>query len=729
MNNENPSPERPPRTFRSLWKLWLSIGIVVMLALLIVIGVRYYFELRAGMPSVEQLENFAPQLSTKLLDRNGEPIKEIYTQRRSFVPLSETPLCVTQAFLAIEDHKFYEHWGMRPAALIGIMVKGVLTLDFRFRGASTITQQLARNLYYSSKRSLSRKLREALTAIDIEKYYSKDEILEMYLTQNYFGAGAYGIGAAATTYFSKTVSELTTSEAALLAGILRSPTKYNPLNNPDNARIRRNVVLWRMWQVGFLKKAEYDSLCNTGLGLKPASQEGAIGIAPYFTEIVRQQLNGIGREYGFDPYRDGITAYTTLDARLQNCAETAVHETLPELQGKVNGIFRATDLASTLIKAYPDSSTRARRRMAADARIVDSLGSLYMPVQAALVALDPNTGHILAMVGGRDFEESKWNRATQAVRQPGSCFKPFVYAAVLDSGVPISTHISNDSLAIEQFDGEIWSPPNYDGDYGGDVDLREGLYRSLNVVAVRLIREYTTPKTVVDLAHRLGITSHLDPYDALALGSSGVIPLDLTAAYQVFLTGGIWSKPMYLIEVDDAYGHPICDYRPERKAVLDEATAFLVRSLLQSVVDRGTGAGLRGVYGFYYPAAGKTGTTNDYADAWFVGFTPHLVVGVWVGLDDYSKQLGRGMSGARAALPIWARFIKAAYDKMQYAEDSFDTPRGIATAQVCDETGMLATPFCPLTRTEYFNRKYPLPEPCTLHGGIQNLRKQRPSLF
>ncbi|MBU0509829.1 PBP1A family penicillin-binding protein [bacterium] len=723
-----PDTDRPRSGF--VWRqVWVAIIVGLVVGLLVVAGIRFYFHLREGMPSVEQLENFEPQLSTKLLDRNGVPIKEIYTQRRSYIPLSQTPPCVTQAFLAIEDHKFYEHWGIRPVALAGAFVQSLTRFSLRPRGASTITQQLTRNLYYTSKRSVKRKLREALTAIEIERYYSKDEILEMYLTQTYFGGGAHGIAAAASTYFSKSVPELTTTEAALLAGIPKSPTRYNPFNYPENARTRRNTVLWRMWKVGYLTKAAYDSLAATDLNLRPASLNGEIGIAPYFTEMVRQQLNVIGREHGFDPYRDGVTVLTTLDSRLQACAEAAVRVTLPEIQEKVNAIFRATELARVLDKAYPDSSVRARRRMASERALVDSLGTVYMPAQVALVALDPYTGHILAMIGGRDFDETKFNRAVQAVRQPGSCFKPFVYAAVFDSGVPITTHVSNDSLAIEQFDGTIWSPPNYDKEYGGEVDLREGLFRSLNVVAIRLIRERTTPRTVADLAHRMGITTQLDPYDALALGSSGVIPLDLTAAYQAFLTGGIWSKPMAIVEVTDAYGHTICEYRPVRRAVLSEETAFLVQSLMRSVVDRGTGAGLRSVHGFYSPAAGKTGTTNDFADAWFVGFTPHLIAGVWVGFDDYSRQLGHGMGGAVAALPFWARFMKSAYDTLKYAEDGFEIPRGIVTAQICEETGGLATPFCPLTRTEYFNRSFPLPEPCPEHGGIQNMRRPRPSLF
>jgi penicillin-binding protein 1A len=725
------SKSKPPAARRRRRTITL-VSVSSAVLLLAAAGIFYAY-LRSGMPSVEQLENFAPQLSTKLLDRNGVVIKEIYQQRRSYVPLSETPVCVTQAFLAIEDHKFYSHWGIRPLALIGAVVKGLVQFDFHFRGASTITQQLARNLYYTSQRTIIRKLREALTAIEIERYYSKDEILEMYLTQTYFGAGAYGIGAAAATYFSKSPKDLTVEEAALLAAIPRSPARYNPIANPEAALQRRNIVLRRMWEVKFITKKRYEQLQALPLALKPSITDGTLGIAPYFTETVRQQLNGIGKTFGFDPYRDGVTVHTTLDARLQVCAERAVEEMLPPVQNSATGVFRATQLQTVLRKVYPDSSAAARRRMTNNSKLVDSLALAYMPVQVAFVALDPTNGYILAMIGGRDFEQFKFNRAVQAVRQPGSAFKPFVYATVLDAGTPITTRISNERLTVtdptRRTDSLVEWPDNFENDYGGVVDLREGLYRSLNVVAARLIRQYTTPKDVAALAHRLGITTELDPFDALALGASGVIPLDLCAAYQVFQSGGIWSEPMYITEVDDQFGQPISVYRPERRAVLSEETAFLMQTLLRSVVDRGTGAGLRSRFGFMRPAAGKTGTTNENTDAWFVGFTPHIVAAVWVGLDDPARTLGRGMEGAHAALPIWARFIIAAYDTMDYPADDFRMPAGVQVAQICEETDQLASPNCPQTRAEYFNRKFPLPEPCSKHSGARSLRKPRPSLF
>ncbi|MBI5058370.1 PBP1A family penicillin-binding protein [candidate division KSB1 bacterium] len=713
------------RVRRTLWIIAAMAGFVLVLFLA---GWRFYIQLRGGMPAVEQLENFDPLLSTKLLDRQGEVLKEIYTQRRFYTSLSETSPRVVQAILATEDHKFYEHWGIRPLALFGAVAKGVLRLDFHFRGASTLTQQLSRNLHYTSQRSMMRKLREALTAVEIERYYSKDEILEMYLTQTYFGAGAYGVEAAANTYFSKKAADLSTEEAALIAAIPKSPTRYNPINNPENAFARRNLVLGRMAAVGYLSPQGADSLSKLPIALETATAQGSLGIAPYFTEQVRQQLNGIGKQFGFDPYHDGVTVRTTIDARLQACAEAAVARQLPLVQKKVRVVFGEKELGEILARNYPDSSLKARRKLASDKKFVDSLARQVMPVQVAFVALDPQTGAILAMIGGRDFEESKFNRAVQAIRQPGSAFKPFVYASALDKGVPISQHVSNEEITIHLDNGDVWSPGNYDLDYGGEVDLRTGLKKSLNVVCVRLIREFTTPKDVAELARRLGITTPIDPYDALALGSSGVIPLDLVAAYQAFQSGGIWSKPMYMTGIDDAAGQEIVSYRPERKAVLSEETAFLTQSLLRTVCDHGTAAGLRSEFKFYEPAGGKTGTTNDYTDAWFVGFTPQLIAGVWVGLDDPAKPLGRGMQGARAALPIWAEFVRAAYDSLDYRHQDFPVPRGIGTVDVCDDSGELATTNCPYTHAEFVNTKLAQLESCRIHGS-SGPRKRKPSLF
>jgi len=705
------------------------IILLIAMAVMVIAFWSYLGYLRSGLPSVEELENINPALATKILDRNGQVIKELYTQRRSYVPLKEMPPVVIQAFLATEDHKFYDHWGMRPGALAIAVVKAMATFNLHPRGASTITQQLAKNLYFGPQRKLTRKLRELLTAIEIERYYSKDEILEMYLTQTYFGAGAYGVGAAAATYFSKSVSELTANEAATLAAIPKSPTRYNPLQNPQNTIVRRNLVFSRMQSVGFISNAARDSLTQTALPLHPSLESAYEGIAPYFTENVRQELNQLGKRHNFDPYQDGLTVYTTLDARLQKCADDAVAKILPELQEKVSAIYNNSRLKLRLKDLYPDSTTAAIRKLAGNKRLADSLAKAEMPVELAFVALDPNTGHILAMIGGHDFEATKFNRATQAIRQPGSSFKPFVYASAIDNGLPISAKISNEELVVTLENGDLWAPKNFSDEYGGMVDLRQALAKSLNVVSVRLIREHTTPKDVANLARNCGITTKLDPYDALALGASGVIPLDIVGAYQVFYTLGVWSKPIAVTGLDDQYGQTIEHFNNERKVVMSEQTAFLVQSLMRSVSDHGTAASLRSKFEFRVPTAGKTGTTNDNTDAWFIGFTPDLLAGVWVGLDDPAKSLGRGQEGGKAALPIWAEFMKAAYAVMDYPESDFKTPRGVTTAEICVESGGLATSGCTDVRTEYFAKASELPESCSLHGSFRAPRGRKQSLF
>ncbi len=705
----------------------LSLGIGL---LLLGGGFGFYRYLVSGMPSLEQLENYNPKLSTRILDRNGVVIKELYTQRRFYVPLSEISPHMTKAILAIEDHKFYHHWGMRPDALAAVIIKDVLLLRFHPRGASTITQQLARTLYFSRERTIVRKLREQLTAIEIERHYSKDEILEMYLTQSYFGHGAYGVDAAARTFFSCSASDLSAPQAALIAGLPRSPSGYDPLRYPEKAQERRNVVLKRMWKLGFIDRRQYEELRESDLGLLVSQvEEGGEGIAPYFTENVRQLVVQRVEALGIDPYHDGLTVETTLDARLQACAEEAAAEWMPVLQEEVNRAYRRSELHGLLRQLYPKATSAKLRSLARDKALVDSLLKAQLEVQLAFVALDPATGSILAMIGGRDFAQTKFNRATQAVRQPGSAFKPILYATVVDKGLPLSTRLSNDEVIVKLPNGDVWAPKNYDGSAGGTPSLRDALKKSLNLVSVRLMRDHTTPQEVVTMAHRLGISTRIDPVDALALGSSGVIPLELVSAFGVFQAHGVRAQPMYVTRILDEFGQVVAEYSPQKSVVLSEQTAFLMTSLMETVTREGTGAGLRSKHHFYQTAAGKTGTTNDYADAWFIGFTPYLAAGVWVGFDNPAKTLGSGQEGAHAALPIWAQFITLAYDTMDYPDQKFSTPEGIITAEVCAESGKLAREGCPHTYTEYFDSKHPMDEHCPLHIGSSRPHRRWPSIL
>jgi len=710
---------------------WLGALLLVVGLFVLVGGLRFYRFLVRGMPSLEQLENYDPKLSTRILDRNGTIIKALYTQRRFYVPLSRISPAMTTALLAIEDHKFYDHWGIRPDALAAALVKDVVLLRFRPRGASTITQQLARTLYFTQERTIVRKLREQLTAIQIERRYSKDEILEMYLTQSYFGHGAYGIGAAAKTFFSCSPAELTLPQAALIAGLPRSPSGYDPLRYPERARDRRNLVLWRMWKLGAITEADYRGAVETDLDLSPpVMEEAGEGIAPYFTENVRQILGRRAQALGVDPYHDGLTIETTLDARLQACAEQAVAEWMPTLQEEVNKEHPRSELFGLLRQLYPDATSAELRHLARDETLVDSLFRAEFEVQVAFVAIDPSTGGILAMIGGRDFERTKFNRATQAIRQPGSAFKPILYADLVDRGLPLSLRVPNEEVIVELPNGDIWAPQNFDSSVGGDASLREALQRSLNLVSIRLLRDYTTPQAVVAMGRRLGIRTHIDAVDALALGTSGVIPLELVSCFGVFQARGVRAEPMYITRILDEFGQVIAEYSPQRSVVLSEETAFLVTSLLESVTEPGgTGVSLRSKFHFAHAAAGKTGTTDDYTDAWFVGFTPHLAAAVWVGLDDPSKTLGEDQEGAHAALPIWARFITLAYDTMGYPEEGFVAPDGVARAEVCAESGKLAREGCPRVYTEYFSRKHLLQEYCPLHIGSSWPHRRWPSIL
>ena len=711
---------------------WLIILISATIGLLILVGgIRYYRFLLSEMPSLEQLESYDPKLSTCILDRNGEVIKELYTQRRFYAPLADISPVMIRALLAIEDHKFYYHWGIRPEALAGVLVKEIAKFRFRPRGASTITQQLARMLYLSRERTIVRKLREQLTAIQIERHYSKDEILEMYLTQSYFGHGAYGVGAAAKIFFSTSPAQLTLTQAALIAGLPRSPSGYDPFRHPERAKKRRNLVLWRMRKLGHINEAVYRETIASELDLlPPETEEAGEGVAPYFTENVRQILGRKAADLGFDPYHDGLTIETTLDARLQACADSAVAEWMPELQRQVSKAYPRSELYELLRGLHPDATSSQLRKLARNKELVDSLLQAEMEVQVAFIAIDPATGGILAMVGGRDFALTKWNRATQMVRQPGSAFKPFLFAEVVDKGLPLSVHVPNEPVVVELLDGEIWAPQNFDSSVGGDASLRRALKKSLNLVSIRLLRDYTTPQDVVLMARRLGVTTRIDAVDALALGTSGMIPLELASAYGVFQTGGVLARPMYITRILDEFGQTIAEYSPQRSAVLSEETAFLMTSLLESVTAYGgTGIGLRTRFHFDSTAAGKTGTTDDFTDAWFVGFTPHLAAAVWVGLDSPSKTLGEDQEGAHAALPIWARFVKMAYDTMGYMDKPFAKPDGIVTAKVCRESGKLAREGCPDVYIEYFNRKYPLEEYCPLHIGSTLPDRKWPSIL
>ena len=711
-----------------LKSLWRSLGstdfarVIITGVILSVLGAgmvgALVWWLSGDLPDIEQLKQFEPRLATRILDRNDALLTELYTERRQKVPLERIPQSTIDAILATEDARFWDHWGVDVVRIFGAAFVDLTSLSIK-QGASTITQQLARDLYLYKRRTFARKIRETITAIQIERYYTKREILEMYLTQIYFGHGAYGVGSAASRYFNKPVEQLTLAESAMLAALPKAPANYSPIYHPDQALSRRNVVLGRMLEEGFISESLYRAAAAEPLKVVNEPEVGPLGVAPYFTEMIRQKLSEEGRRLGFDYLGDGLTVHTTLDARLQRLAEAAVDSHLSAFQAIYRSRFVHRSMEEVAQRLYGGFATYSQIR--ADSALVDSVFFNRAVLQVALVALDPHSGDILALIGGRDFDKSKFNRAVQAVRQPGSVFKPFVFTAAIDNGYPPTYQILNQDVVLVQYDGTRWMPQNYDGSRSGLTTLREALRRSLNLVTVRLVQDVVPPALVVKYARQLGITTRVDAVDAIALGCSGLIPQEVVSAFAVFDNGGIYCEPRDLVSIEDQFGEKIADYSSSKRVALSPETAYIMTDLLRTAIDRGTGASARSVYNFDKVAAGKTGTTNDFTDAWFIGFTPKLICGVWVGLDDPAETIGQSSSGAVVALPIWARFMKWSYDSLGWADEDFVMPSGVVRLTICDETKQLAGPYCPVKVEEIFRQDARPLEECRKHRRIRGL--------
>lgn len=686
-----------------------GIAAVVGVGLLI-----FLFTLTDDLPSLTQLENFDPSLITRIRSADGVVVKELYNQRRVLVPLEKIPPYMVDGLLATEDHHYYNHWGVNVSRIFKAFAVDLFHFSW-VQGASTITQQLARNMYdiIGFKKTLTRKIKEAITAIQIERTYTKSEILEMYLNQIYFGHGVWGIEAAAREYYDKRAEDLTLDEAATLVGLLRLPAYYSPINHPDRARSRRNLVLRLMRDQGFISRPVYEYYSSLEVRASPSGERGD-GLAPYFAEYVRQQLEKRSEALGVDLFQDGLTIYTTLDSRIQAAADSVYRKYMDDQQAVLNRrlLNNEDDLVSIVdTSRWGIDTLHAMIRGEAP---MDSTLRSKLRVQGSLVAMDPRDGRILAMIGGRDFSKSKFNRATQAKRQPGSVFKPFIYTTAIDNGIPVTRQLLNQPVVIHMDDTTRWSPQNYDRSTGGPTTLREGLRRSLNLISVRLVQELVDPHIVVDYAHRMGITSNLRAVDAIALGTSEVIPLEVTAAYSIFANQGIWTEPYAITRIEDRFGNVLQTHSPMKKEVLSEETAYMITDLLQSVLKEGTGQSAT-YFGFDRPGGGKTGTTQRFTDAWFVGFTPQIAAGVWVGVDDPAVSLGNRRSGAVAALPMWATFMTTAHDTLNLPVQDFEQPEGVVEMKICSETKKLPTRYCP-TETELFNKKYVPTETCDVHG-------------
>ncbi len=653
--------------------------------------------------------NFEPKRLTKVFSNNGTHLHNFLEENREIITYEELPKAMRDAIISIEDQRYFSHWGIDIRRILGAVVANIQSMSPTGQGASTITQQLARNVFVEevgNQRSsdsweaiastYARKIREQITSIYIERLYTKQEILTMYLNKVYFGHGAHGLKAAADYFFDKRVPDLSVEESALLAGLLKAPNGYSPIRKPNRAFKRRNQVLYSMVQNGKLSRHSYDRLRRIPIKIRTRNQLSTYGSAPYFVEHVRQQLQ---KELGNTLYRDGYTIETTLDSRLQDIAEKHYKNEVERVQTNVNRYLSQQDSSTGL----PDSAV----------------------VQAAFIAMDPRTGQILALIGGKDFASSKFNRATQAKRQPGSSFKPFVYTAAIDNNRFTTEIIEDNAITLyDQTTGEFWDPENYDKKFLGPMTLRDGLKQSRNLIALRLTDDIG-PNLIRRYARNMGITTMVKAIPSIGIGTSEVTLIDMVAAYSVYPNKGIYVEPHCISRITDNDGNELFrKISGNKREVLRPAVAVIVTDMLRSVMDEtgGTGRGARTRYGFTPAAAGKTGTTNDYTDAWFIGFTPHLVAGVWVGIDNPSLRLWPRQAGSSAALPMWAFFMKEAYSEIPKYRDlskaEFDYPEELVTTlSICLESYKLATRFCPNQDQDLFIKSESRPTFCPLHGG------------
>ena len=707
------------------WRRAVRLFAVALIAGIAVIGFfAAYFS--RDLPSIAQLEVYKPKLSTKVYSVDGKVIKEFFKERRTRVPFNKIPKNVVNALLATEDHRFYDHWGVDMIRFVKAAMVNTVTLSSK-EGFSSLTQQLARNLYFGFEKTLSRKIKEILTAIQIEKTYSKNEIIEMYLTHMYFGHDAYGIQAAAKNFFGKNAEDLTLEECAYLIGHLQAPSFY--VNNPEAADRRKIVVLKRMLDCGYITKKEYDEAKPIKVTLTKTRAEEMVGIAPYFSESVRQELEALQDSLKFNIYEGGLNVYTTLDTRAQNAADNAYQASVRE---RLVGLDRfGASVVKANAKAYlPRYLQRdgldhdAIQALMKDPRKVDSLCKFYGTVQASLVAIDPTNGHILAMIGGRDFNKFKLNHVTQIARQPGSTFKPFLYTVAIDNGYSPAFKLLNQDVVLIMEDGKRWTPQNYDGKRGGPTTLRDALARSLNLVAIRLMQEVVPPQQVVAYAQKMGIETPLMPVDALALGVSDVVPLQIVSAYGVFANKGIRVDPVSILKIEDRDGNVLYQHVPKYKEVLSAETAYIMADMMKSSLEYGTGRFAR-LYGFDRPAAVKTGTTQKWSDGWYIGFTPQMVCGVWVGFDTYEFNLGSKNPGEITASPIWGRFMANALKDMELPVEDFEMPPGVVRLEICKESGQLANTTCPEKIKEVFNAKYQPTDHCPIHTGTKSGKKKK----
>jgi penicillin-binding protein 1A len=704
--------------------------LLLLVAALLGVPAGFLFAHAVRVPAVRKLIDYQPAIITRIYDRNGLPFAEYSIQRRIIVPKREMSQNFVNAVVATEDADFYKHGGVDPKAIIRAAIKDVIERR-RAQGASTLTQQLAKQVFLTPEKTLRRKINEVFLAVQIEKDFTKDQIFELYANQVYLGHGAYGIEAASRLYFGKHAKDLSIAEGATIAALIRSPMYYSPITHIDRAKMRRDYVLSRELKEGYITRQQYQQAASTPIVLGTYKEE-APRVGAYFAEEIRQYIEK-NEKFGVENlYQRGLKVYSTLDLRMQQASEIALQRGLRRFDKRrgfrrpsrnlvaegldpetwhdpswssepyaVDRLYPAVVLAVTKdrvsvrvnrdrLELDPDSwkwttkktldgvlkrgdlvyvlqseneKTKARKWM------LDQ-----MPVvQGAIVAIDVKTGEIRALVGGYDFQMSKFNRAVQSRRQTGSSFKPFVYGAAFEKGLTPADTLFDAPIAIP-VGNQIYAPKNYYGKYAGIVTIQRALELSINVPAVKTYIMAGGDR-VVDFARRCGITSDLPKYPSLALGAAGVSPVEMTAAYNVFINNGVYVKPRYIRKIADQTERPLDEPLSELSEATSPQVAFELAYMLKGVVDRGTAYA---AHTLASPIAGKTGTTNGYTDAWFIGFTPEYTIGVWTGYDDPSKSLGGGATGAEVALPIWIDLEKQLEAlKLRTPKPEFEPPAGV----------------------------------------------------
>ncbi|MDD5455476.1 MAG: PBP1A family penicillin-binding protein [Candidatus Margulisbacteria bacterium] len=648
--------EKVERFVNNFWKVVAVI--VAIVSLFIIINVIY---LMYTLPDVTVISNTLPNETTKIYSADGVILADLHKEEnRVVVPFSKISLTMKKAVVALEDARFYRHHGIDPIGIMRALVVDIIKHE-KAQGASTITQQLARHLFLTKQKRLQRKIAEVLLAIKIERHYTKDEILGMYLNQVYWGNNCYGIESASMQYFNKHSEELTVAESAMLAGMLRAPEFYSPYRNLKDTLSRKDVVLKRIYKTHLINRAEYLEAMKEPLIISPRRKLKYK--APYVTSMIIDKLVGL---YGEEAaYNSGLKVYTPINYKMQMAAEKAV-----------------------------------------DKAIEDGKAASLNYSQGALLAMDTNTGYVIAMVGGYDFLNNQFNKVTQARRQPGSAFKPFVYLTALSKQLSPGT-IFNDSPVVFNTIMGPYAPTNYTLTYEGRLPMRAALEKSINVVAVKMV-SMVRPESVIETARLFGITTPLMPVLSLALGTQEVSMTELTAAYGAFANGGTLFKPVFIKKIEDRNGVVLYREDIRSKKVFDSNLVYTLVDMMKGVVENGTGQAAK----LPRPMAGKTGTTSDYKDAWFIGYIPQMVVSTWVGNDDGTPM--RKVTGGMVPASIWKEFMKVALINVPQME--FPKPQGLIPVNICWTSGKRATAYCPVTSTEKYWPGHDPKDYCDIHG-------------